>query len=669
MLIICRAERDVNGDLVIMSRTMLEAEDTLIENTGDLDVEITHLRQMLAPSSTESEVNVSCMQALHTLSLRLQARFQRDAHIVDLEESIELGHQVESAAIYVDHPYLTWFHHCMVYSNPEHDKTFTGSGRVSNWTNTSATDRFASAVYCANSARTLGLYPLAIRAYKLALLLADRCTTIQFDVDLQRQFLARKDARRLASKAVACAIEAGDLEAAVEMAEQGRSRIWSVLRDNAYPLDHLIEVAPHLAQTFRETCVQLELLSAAPSDEDPFADVRPLQLRAALERWNANLVEIRRLDGFFDMLRPKCFETLRGAAQDGPIILLNIDDESRSDAIILRQFDEPVLVPLDTSALARILPRSAEAVASADTRVRLGSMVPVGSRGKSSLKAALQQLWSFVCKPVVERLIELGVPEQSRIWWYPPGMMASSPVHAAGPYVAGERNLLDIFMSSYTSSILALIKSRADMKNSYRGVKLLAFGQSDALPLVTSELHNLRGIFGDRATIYVNDDATRQQAIDQLSMSGEDGECTHFACHGSLSIHKPFESSFVMYDRNLTLQDIVRSTATLGVKHLAFLALCHSAASGDVSDAPDEFISLAAGVQASGFRSVIGTLWTMADADGPELAQNFYTHLMRRGAYEFDPKEAAVALHLTVKAMRDRKVPVERWSTFVHIGI
>ena len=35
------------------------------------------------------------------------------------------------------------------------------------------------------------------------------------DIDIQKEFLTRTDARQLAFKAVACAIEAGDLEAAV----------------------------------------------------------------------------------------------------------------------------------------------------------------------------------------------------------------------------------------------------------------------------------------------------------------------------------------------------------------------------------------------------------------------------------------------------------------------
>ncbi|TFY55266.1 hypothetical protein EVG20_g9383 [Dentipellis fragilis] len=609
--------------------------------------------------SSEGEGNPDHLKALYDLCVALETRFRQNSQIQDLEEAVDLGHHIESLATAIDHPYLTWFHHCMVESNPSHEQMYPGSGRINNWTNTSAPDRFGSAVSWADLARGAAQLTLAIRAYKLALLLSDRCTTVQFDMDFQRLFLSRKDALRLAAKAAACAIEAGDLKAAVEMLEQGRSRTWSVIRDGTYPLDHLVEVAPDLAHSFGEVCVTLELFSVPPSEHDPFAEVRPQQIRTALKKWQGTLDKIRQLDGFSDILRPKSFKSLQVAAADGPIILLNIDTESRSDAIILQNDGDPVLVPLSRDNLPKIVSQITKAIASLNGAVRSSKPWHNPESPLGTMTGCLRLLWTFICKPIVTRLLELGVPEQSRIWWYPPGMMAALPIHAAGPYVDGERNLPDIFVSSYTSSLLALVKARSDWGNSVRGVKLLAFGMSNALPKVTSELHNLSDIFGSRAVIRTNDEVTREQAIKDLNINQEQGACTHFACHGSLDIRKPFESSFVLHNSYLTLRDIVRSAGTLGTKHLAFLALCHSAAIGDVEDAPDEFISLATGVQVSGFRSVVGTLWTMADADGPDLAREFYDSLMQKGAYDFDPRDAALSLHLAVKGLRDRGVPLE----------
>jgi CHAT domain-containing protein len=44
----------------------------------------------------------------------------------------------------------------------------------------------------------------------------------------------------------------------------------------------------------------------------------------------------------------------------------------------------------------------------------------------------------------------------------------------------------------------------------------------------------------------------------------------------------------------------------------AFLSACHTAVSDE--ETPDEVILLAAGLQFSGFKSVIGTLWEVDDA-------------------------------------------------------
>ncbi|PBK87222.1 hypothetical protein ARMGADRAFT_461491, partial [Armillaria gallica] len=69
-------------------------------------------------------------------------------------------------------------------------------------------------------------------------------------------------------------------------------------------------------------------------------------------------------------------------------------------------------------------------------------------------------------------------------------------------------------------------------------------------------------------------------------------------------------------------------------------------------------ISLAAVIQAIGYRCVIATLWTMADADGPVLTREFYGYLLQHGIAHVDFQKSAMALHNAVKAMRDRGSPL-----------
>ncbi len=109
--------------------------------------------------------------------------------------------------------------------------------------------------------------------------------------------------------------------------------------------------------------------------------------------------------------------------------------------------------------------------------------------------------------------------------------------------------------------------------------------------------------------------------------------------------------------------------ARLPNAELAFLAACHSAAIESESETPDEVLTLAAAMQFCGFRSIVGTLWTMSDEDGPVLAEKFYKHMLRHGLDQMDVRDSAEAVHLATESMRKAKVPLHRWTTFVHVGI
>lgn len=184
------------------------------------------------------------------------------------------------------------------------------------------------------------------------------------------------------------------------------------------------------------------------------------------------------------------------------------------------------------------------------------------------------------------------------------------------------------------------------------------------------ELHNIRDILADRVTSLQGSSATPSAVLSHLSSHS----WVHFACHGSLNSSKPFESSFYLH-KGSTLSLLQLTQARLPHAELALLAACHSAA-GD-----SQILSLAAAMQFCGFRRVVGTLWEMADVDGPGLAKAFYKYMMRsvvdegievqvgKARVEVDAGDAAVALHLAVKAMRDAGTPTVRWSTFIHLGI
>jgi CHAT domain-containing protein len=121
-------------------------------------------------------------------------------------------------------------------------------------------------------------------------------------------------------------------------------------------------------------------------------------------------------------------------------------------------------------------------------------------------------------------------------------------------------------------------------------------------------------------------------------------------------------------DNRLTVLDIVRSR--LPAAEFAFLSACHTAELTEGSIA-DEGLHLTAAVQYCGFRSVVGTMWAMADEDGADLTKLFYKSLFSTN----DPgvpyyERSARAIRDAVRSLRKKKnLPLERWVNFVHYGV
>jgi len=140
----------------------------------------------------------------------------------------------------------------------------------------------------------------------------------------------------------------------------------------------------------------------------------------------------------------------------------------------------------------------------------------------------------------------------------------------------------------------------------------------------------------------------------------------HFACHGTLEAGKPFDTGFKHSgDGRLTTLEITRSH--LPAAEFAFLSACHTA---EVTEGGtiDEGLHLAAAVQYSEFRSVLGRMWAMmVDEDGRDLAEHFFKFKTGAGRpyYEISAKSLQVAVK---KLRRERRITLERWVNFVHDG-
>ncbi|KAG1726846.1 hypothetical protein EDB19DRAFT_1751597 [Suillus lakei] len=72
-------------------------------------------------------------------------------------------------------------------------------------------------------------------------------------------------------------------------------------------------------------------------------------------------------------------------------------------------------------------------------------------------------------------------------------------------------------------------------------------------------------------------------------------------------------------------------------------------------------------MQFSGFRSVIGSMWSVDDEVARQIVSAFYGRLVDSSG-RLDCTRAAVALHKAMKSLR-KKITLEQQIVFVHIGV
>jgi CHAT domain-containing protein len=223
----------------------------------------------------------------------------------------------------------------------------------------------------------------------------------------------------------------------------------------------------------------------------------------------------------------------------------------------------------------------------------------------------------------------------------------------------------DVYISSYTPTLSALIKSREPSVQTLDPLSLLVIAPHDSsLDGVGEEIEVIRRTLGSSIESAVLKDSTSETTTESLRHH----RLAHFACHGVLEEGKPFDASFILRGGNrLTLLDIVRSR--LPTAEFAFLSACHTAELTDGSIA-DEALHLTAAMQHCGFRSVVGTMWALADKDGQDVAGHFYKSMFSDGdpSIPYYERSAKALRDAVQKLRREKRVGMERWVNFVHYG-
>ena len=505
-----------------------------------------------------------------------------------------------------------------------------------------------------------------LEAHQTLLNTLDHFTSLDSSLDSRHESMQARVAD-VANNAFSCAVRHGDFQMAAELLEQGRGILWNQLARfdiSLAALESRGNWGHELARKFTRLSVELRKY-AQGSGADSYWRTQ--------EEWQSVLDDIRHLEGFSRFLLPPRFEDLRQAAEDGPVIIVNAS-KCTCDALIVLHIRPPIHVELSCSLADIIQLCSQLSELTRDAHA-------YGKHREFYVKEVLRDLWSSVVEPIVSVLqIDVQLPLGSRIWWCPTSKFTSLPFHAAGPHRKSEKNLMDMYVSSYAPSLSALLRARERLRSRRKAgggesgmtnsISFAAVGQArpsadiklGELPEVEHELRRIRSETGEPPNVKFDTVTGTEATIEGAVQAFRDHRWVHVACHGAQHPEKPFDSWFAMGDGKLTLMRIIQERYTSS--EFAFLSACHTAV-GDKST-PDEVLHLAAGMQFAGFNGVIGTLWRVDDAVAHQVVTRFYKEMFKRPVLDFE--YAATALNIAALETAD-EVSLEKRIVFVHIGI
>jgi CHAT domain-containing protein len=268
------------------------------------------------------------------------------------------------------------------------------------------------------------------------------------------------------------------------------------------------------------------------------------------------------------------------------------------------------------------------------------------------------------------------------VWICPTGLWSFLPVHAAGIFSAKGAtingcNFSDFCLTTYIPTLDALLRSRTstrDLKETLGLTKWLAASAPDspsypALPSAREDLERIYSVINapgnseSVASIYLQLEPSASATVVRESLV--DASILHLACHAVQNDKDPLQSGFVLQDRTLHISELM--SLELPRARLAFLSACETA-QGDRQQ-PDQAIHLAASMLYAGFKSVIATMWSMGDVDGPVVAETVYTELLKSAKNGvIDLEVVPYALDLAVRKLRTSGLPPSRWATYIHMG-
>ncbi|KAL6798176.1 CHAT domain-containing protein [Trichoderma sp. SZMC 28012] len=457
----------------------------------------------------------------------------------------------------------------------------------------------------------------------------------------------------LASTAASAALKAGKApEDALRLLEQGRGIIASLLMDMRGDISNLQRQCPDLAEKFGLLRDELDMpnnntISLTATSEVSLWELQRKRRHELNNEFSEVIDIIRAQPGFSNFLQPPDVKELMGAAEQGPIIVLNTCTyANRSDAFLI-QPDSIQLINLPSLKHDEVQHRVAGLLANSD------------------LSPLLEWLWHTICHPCLNALgITDAVSDDNwpHIWWIPTGVLSQLPLHAAGIYKQGSKEtVLDRAVSSYASSIKALLHGRKHGIQKHRpspsedSALIVSMKETPGLegkgclPFASKEVHMLEELC---PKLQLASSTPSQNKKEDVLKHMPKCKIFHFAGHGQSDPMDPSQSCLLLEDwetNPLTVGDIRDSRLQDDPPFLAYLSACSTGAN-KMERLADEGIHLISAFQLAGFRHAIGTLWEVSDKHCVDVARILYKTLQEEGMTDL---AVSRGLHRAIRALRD----------------
>ncbi|KAJ7912633.1 CHAT domain-containing protein [Mycena leptocephala] len=661
--------------------------------------------------------------ALNNLGVALRSRFKQKRDPKDIDEAIEKYRKVlelrpsphSGRDMYLINLAETLQMRLTSQADP-HDleEAITLCREAAVYPTSTPLSRFSASKQWAEIAFKNG-HSSQLDAYRASINLLPELAAFDLDIKSRQDMLTRAEITSLASSAAACAVDLGHNNLAVEFLEASRSIFWAQALQLRTPVGHLMEVEPQLANQLKQISHQLEEVAFRNTSRTipNFTQAQLMSIenegvrsRRLNKEWTETVEEVRKLPGFADFLRPKSMASLREAAASGPIVVL-LAGKSTGTALIVTSSEDVQCVQLPEMHLLM-----AEAYAIQMRELSMQGTIEIGNFNASTNKSAnapswfnvnsrlyggrertgtgtvtsdlvlqvlLKFLWTDVVKLVLDALNLKKSNKPPRLCWCPTGPFAFLPVHAAGLHYDDPSECVSHYViSSYTPTLTALLNRPSSTESTYQFKMTIVIDPNAPncapLPGTGEELARIMDhVPANWLTTLLS--PTGHQALAHLRQSS----VVHLACHGIQDHHNPLDSGLELSTGRLKVSEIMRRKDSsveevLRGSSLAFLSACETA-KGD-SRTPDEAMHLAATLLFAGFHSIVATMWTMEDQDGPKVADAFYEYLFKNCDSSCDPPvlpdpaKTAEALHFAVEKLRKEPgVSFRRWVPFVHYGM